>query len=465
MVIYFRNMILYRYILKNHLIPFVFSIFTLTGVFLLQFLMRFADRLVGKGLDAWVIIKLIAYNLSWMFVLVVPMSSLVSTLMAFGNLSQNNEITIMKSSGISLYKMMLLPVIASIIVAYLLFLFNNEVLPDANHQAKVLMSDISRTKPTLSLEPGFFSQEVSNYAILARRIDQNTNELFDLTIYDYSNLYKINVVTAKRGKIFFSANQTKLIMSLEDGEIHESDVNNTSIYRRLKFERHKIAMNAEQFSFQQTGGYSRGERELSIQTMNYITDSLKNSKDLYQKQLVENSYSYLLLDKNIPFHVREVYIKDPKNAKIVLLERLNTAKSIITSSVRQIEFTQREINNYEVEIHKKYALPVACLIFILIGAPLGVMVRKGGFGVAAGISLFFFLIYWAFLIGGEKLSDRGIISPFWGMWAGNVFFGVIGLTLIIRTNLEVKTISFDFLRKIIPKSLSFKSENDENQNY
>ncbi|MCS7052908.1 MAG: LptF/LptG family permease [Ignavibacterium sp.] len=458
-------MILYRYILKNHLIPFVFSIFTLTGVFLLQFLMRFADRLVGKGLDAWVIIKLIAYNLSWMFVLVVPMSSLVSTLMAFGNLSQNNEITIMKSSGISLYKMMLSPVIASIIVAYLLFLFNNEVLPDANHQAKVLMSDISRTKPTLSLEPGFFSQEVSNYAILARRIDQNTNELFDLTIYDYSNLYKINVVTAKRGKIFFSANQTKLIMSLEDGEIHESDVNNTSIYRRLKFERHKIAMNAEQFSFQQTGGYSRGERELSIQAMNYITDSLKNSKDLYQKQLVENSYSYLLLNNNIPFHVREVYIKDPKNDKIVILERLNTAKSIITSSVRQIEFTQREINNYEVEIHKKYALPVACLIFILIGAPLGVMVRKGGFGVAAGISLFFFLIYWAFLIGGEKLSDRGIISPFWGMWAGNVFFGVIGLILIIRTNLEVKTISFDFLKKIIPKSLSFKSENDENQNY
>jgi lipopolysaccharide export system permease protein len=92
------------------------------------------------------------------------------------------------------------------------------------------------------------------------------------------------------------------------------------------------------------------------------------------------------------------------------------------------------------------------------------MVKKGGFGVAAGISLFFFLVYWAFLIGGEKLSDRGIITPFWGMWSGNIFFGLVGILLMIRTNLEVKNISFDMIRKFVPKSLSFKSEADENQN-
>ena len=146
--------------------------------------MKFADRLVGKGLDTWVIIRLIVYNLSWMVVLVVPMATLVATLMAFGNLSQNNEVTIMKSSGVSLYKMMIPPFFASVIVALLLYQFNNKVLPDANHQAKILMSDISRTKPTLSLEPGFFSQEVSNYAILVRGIDQKTNELYQITLYD-----------------------------------------------------------------------------------------------------------------------------------------------------------------------------------------------------------------------------------------------------------------------------------------
>jgi len=457
-------MILHFYILRNHFIPFVFSVITLICIFLLQFLMKFADRLVGKGLDTWVIIKLIAYNLSWMIVLVIPMATLVSTLMAFGNLSQNNEVTIMKSSGVSLYKMMLSPILASIILTYLLFLFNNEILPDANHQAKILMSDISRTKPTLSLEPGFFSQEVSSYAILARKIEQQTNDLFDITIYDYSNLNKVNVVTAKKGKIFFSFNQTKLIMSLQDGEIHESDVNNIAEYRRLKFEKHKIAMNAEQFTFQQSGGYSRGERELSIEAMNYITDSLRNINIIYKNDLRKLTYSFLLLDNEIPFHVREVYYKVPENEKSVILERLNSARFSIISAERKIYYVSREIDNYEVEIQKKYSLPVACIIFILLGAPLGVMVRKGGFGVAAGISLFFFLIYWAFLIGGEKLSDRGIITPFWGMWSANVFFGIVGTILMIRTNLEVKKITFEFLKKILPKSLSFKNESDENQN-
>jgi len=135
-----------------------------------------ADRLVGKGLDIWLIIQLIAYNLSWMLVLVIPMATLVAALMTYGSLSQNNEVTIIKSSGASLYRMMSASFIASIIVAYLLFLFNNEILPDANHQAKILMSDISRKKPTLSLEQGFFSQEVSNYAILpaVKRAANNT---------------------------------------------------------------------------------------------------------------------------------------------------------------------------------------------------------------------------------------------------------------------------------------------------
>lgn len=200
-------MIAYRYILKAHFIPFVFSTITLMGIFLLQFMMKFADRLVGKGLDTWLLIKLVVFNLSWMLVLVIPMATLVATLMAYGNFSQNNEITILKSSGVSLYKMMKAPFLASILLAFLLFLFNDQVLPDANHQARILMSDISQQKPTLSLEPGFFSQEVSRYAILVRAINSKTNELSGITIYDYTTPSKINVVTATKGKIYFTADQ------------------------------------------------------------------------------------------------------------------------------------------------------------------------------------------------------------------------------------------------------------------
>jgi lipopolysaccharide export system permease protein len=445
-------MILFRYILKAHFIPFIFSLITLICIFLLQFLMKFADRLVGKGLDTWVIVKLIVYNLSWMVVLVVPMASLVATLMAFGSLSQNNEVTIMKSSGISLYKMMFPPFVASIVVALLLFQFNNDVLPDANHQAKILMSDISRTKPTLSLEPGFFSQEVDNYAILVRSLDQNSNWLYQVTIYDYSNGAKINVVTADSGKIFFSKDQSKLIMDLYHGEIHESDVQNTTMYRKLEFEKHIIAMNGEQFTFQQSGPTSRGERELSVEDMQAITDSL--SKILYRdfKSLTSETKRIFFQDSSL--NKKEVPTRFGNSNELVYLraiDKVRSAKNIVLSNYNRVEWTLREVEKFEVEIYKKYALPVACIIFVIIGAPLGVMVRKGGFGVAAGISLFFFLIYWAFLIGGEKLAERGFFSPFIGMWAANIVLGFAGIILTIKTNKEAKTITFNFFKKIFSK--------------
>lgn len=423
--------------------------------------MKFADRLVGKGLDGWVITKLIAYNLSWMVVLVVPMASLVATLMAFGNLSQNNEVTIMKSSGISLYKMMIPPFLASVVVAVLLFQFNNDVLPDANHQAKILMSDISRTKPTLSLEPGFFSQEVNNYAILVRAIDQKSNWLYQITIYDYSNGAKINVVTADSGKIFFTKDQSKLLMDLYHGEIHESDVQNTTMYRKLEFEKHIIAMDGDQFSFQQSGPTSRGERELSVNDMQAIADSLKKGLNKNHYNFNKEVYRHLFLDSTNVTNTVQINSENklghsPELIYLRAIDKVRTVKNIVLSYFNRVEWSKRELEKYEVEIYKKYALPVACIIFVLIGAPLGVMVRKGGFGVAAGISLFFFLIYWAFLIGGEKLSERGFFSPFIGMWAANFVLGVVGIILTIKTNKESKTITFNFIKKLVPKKFRQK---------
>lgn len=424
--------------------------------------MKFADRLVGKGLDTFVILQLIAFNLAWMVVLVVPMSTLVATLMAFGNMSQNNEVTIIKASGTSLYKMMMAPLLASIVTGYLLLIFNNDVLPDANHQAKILMQDISRQKPTLSLEPGIFSQEVSNYAILARGINQKTNELRDVTIYDYSDPKEIKVVTAEKGKIYFSKDQTKLIMSLENGEIHESNVSNTTLYRRLRFEKHRIAMDGAQFTFQQSAlGSPRGERELSASAMQVIVDSLSISEIKYREDLTRESEKYFYPDSvtqeiNTPVIAR---INKPEYTRI--LDRLRNERNSVVSRYKRLEARQNEINKYEVEIYKKYALPAACVVFVLIGAPLGTMTKRGGFGIAASISLFFFLIYWAFLIGGEKLADRNFFSPFWGMWSANILLTVAGIFLTIRTVRETVTIRFTWLKKIIPKQ--FRGTEDDNQ--
>ena len=446
-------MILSLYILRNHVVPFIFSIVTLICIFLLQFLMKFADRLVGKGLDAWIITKLITFNLAWMVVLVVPMATLVATLMAFGNMSQNNEITVMKSSGASLYRLMLAPFLASIVVGYLLFLFNDDVLPDANHRAKLLMEDISRQKPTLSLEPGVFSQEVSNYAILVKGINKNSNMLDDVVIYDYTDPSILNIITAQKGKIYFSKDQTKLIMDLWNGEIHQSSTSQSDLYRKLIFKKHRIAMNADQFSFQQsTPGGPRGDRELSTQAMLSVLDSLDIIRNGSLKNLDRESKKYLLADSINPFNsIPQVKINRPDLVYSRVLDKIRTAKNIVLSSCRMEESVQDQVNSYMVEIHKKYALPVACIVFILIGAPLGVMVRKGGFGVAASISLLFFVVYWAFLIGGEKFADRNMITPFWGMWSANILLSIAGILLTTKTVQETIILNFNFIKKLIPK--------------
>ena len=444
-------MLIYKYILKAHLGPFLFALFTLMSVFLLQFFMKFADKLIGKGLSTWVIFQLVTYNLAWMLVLVVPMAVLVSTLMAFGTMAQNNEIAVLKASGMSLYKMLIPPVIGSIIVAGLLILFNNHVYPDANHAARVLTQDITRKKPTFSLVSGVFSQEIPNKSILARRVDRKTNELFDLTIYDKSDPKNINVVTAKRGELYFSKNQANLILDLHDGEIHTSNNYNYKAYRKVIFERHKIVMDASQFSFNQSSNESvqRGDRELGAAAMLVLVDSLGVIRTRYQGELDEKIANYFI---DTPTPSKEINnVKSKKYIYLRVGDKIKTARGSIRSSNRRLRYNSERINKYWVEIYKKYSIPVACILFIFVGAPLGTMTRKGGFGVAAGISLIFFLMYWAFLMGGEKFSDRGLISPFVGIWSANVILLFLGIYFTIKSAKERVSINFNFLRRIIPK--------------
>jgi lipopolysaccharide export system permease protein len=430
-------------------------------------MVKMADSIIGKGLSTWVIVQLIIYSLAWMIVLIVPMAVLVATLMAFGTMSQNNEVAILKATGVSLYKMMLPPLVGSAFVALALVYFNNNIYPDANHAARLLLEDISRKKPTLSLVPGVFSKDVPEYSILAREIDQEKNLLKEITIYDYSNPPKVNIVTATDGTINFSGNQKKLILDLNNGEIHESSVSDETQYRRLRFTRHRIALPADQFTFEQTSsGSDRGDRELGTRELLKIADSLVIIK---QKRFIELNKKIDLLERNFKHKFLTPFpsVMIPQNVFIRAQQRIKSDENSILSSVQNINYNDKEIDRYWVEIHKKYSLPFACIIFVLIGAPLGTMTRKGGFGMAAGISLVFFLIYWSFLIGGEKLADRGILSPFWGIWSANIFLGILGIILMIKSAREKVTLSFDFITKLIPQRwkttwLNPTDDNDEN---
>lgn len=450
-----HRMLAYRYLLRAHIGPFVFSLCTLMFLFLLQFVMKFIDQLIGKGLSAWVIIELIALSLAWMVVLAVPMAVLVATLMAFGELSSKNEITAMKASGMSIYRMIAPIALAATVVAVALVWFNNYVLPEANHKAKTLMIDIRKTKPTLNLVPGLFSQDISGYSILVRKTFERSSDLEGITIYDYTNPNTSVVITAERGKISFSPDYRRIIMDLEDGEIHELDLLRMTSYRKLRFQNHRIVMNAEGFEFERSseGAFSRGDRELSAQAMGAIVDSLRKAKAELEEKMhitIVNDIDHQIKGTSNPVPTFGM----PPISQSPTASALFKARSMsvyVANELSRIEFLDKQIDQYLVEIYKKYSIPAACMVFVLIGVPLGIMSRRGGFGAAATLSLGFFLIYWAFLIGGEKLADRDIVEPFVGMWSANILLGLLGIYLTVRIGKETVVIDWSFLKRLVPK--------------
>lgn len=455
------------HIIRAHLAPFLFSFVTLMFVFLLQFLMKFIDQLVGKGLSWWVIGELITLNLAWMVVLAGPMSVLVATLMGFGTLSANNEITAMKAGGMSLYRMMAPVIIVSLVLTYLSIEFYNKVLPEANHRVKVLMVDIRKVKPTLAILPGLFSQDLTGYSILARKTFENSNDLEGITIYDYTDPATGVVVTAERGTVSFTPDQRKLIMDLYNGEIHQIGTTNLQSYRRMRYVRHRIVMNTEGFDFERSNenALSRGDRELSAWDLRHLADSLERVNAAARQQAPLSGP-----DQFLPFADLRRAETPPPAASSVHEEAIRLAMTNARSTVNAIDnqimlvkYNQDQINQYLVEIHKHYAIPVACIVFVFIGAPLGIMARRGTFAVAASMSFGFFLIYWASLIGGEKLADRAIIAPWVGMWGANILIGILGIYLTVRMGRETPSINWLWFRRFVPKTLRNPAQPEEGE--
>ncbi|MBL7074041.1 LptF/LptG family permease [candidate division KSB1 bacterium] len=370
-------MLLDRYILKEHIAPFFYGLVIISLIFILNFAFQILGKIIGKGLNPSVIAEYFFLNLAWILALAIPMAVLVATLMAFGRLASEGEITAFKASGISLFRLTVAPFAAALIVTGLVVGFNNSVLPNFNHRARLLGADIRRKKPTLSIEPGVFVLDIPNYVLLAKKVDPKSSRLWDVTIYDESDPKTQTTLTAEEGSLVFSKTDGVFIFTLEYGEIHRINKKNKRSYQKTRFGRTAIRIQVPGMLLKRRESSYRGDREQSARMLLKKVGALK---------------------------------KDPQK-------------------------NRRRINMLMVEVHKKYSIPFACLIFVLIGAPLGVRVRRSGMGVSGGLSILFFLIYWIALGAGEDLADRNRLSPFWAMWAPNVLVGVLGLYLFLRTSL------------------------------
>ncbi len=442
--------ILWRHILRTHIGPFFFALFLLMGVFLLQFLMKYLDQLAGKGLSALTIIELITLNLAWMLVLAVPMAVLIATLMAYGQLSATNQITAMRASGISLYRMLFPVFIASIILCYAMIVFNNDVLPEANHRTKILTTQISLKKPTLTIIPGMFIPLVEGHTILVRKTFEHSNDLEGVTIFDHSNIHQSTIITAQFGTISFSSDYRKLILDLKNGQIHQSSIKGKEEYRIIEFQKHRITLNSEHFNLGSISSsmVTRGDRELSVEAMQIRVDSLRKLQYQAEQRVRDNTEQLAKLSST-------------DSLKKIYQQRIAILQATIKNDSFVAHLYDLETRKYLVEIHKKYAIPFACIVFVFIGGPLGIMARRGTFGMSASLSLGFFTLYWACLRGGEVLADRAIIAPWFSMWIANIILGLFGIYITYRVARENVLIDWNILRKFIPKSWRSEQKDSE----
>ena len=368
-------MTLWRYILREFIAPFVFSLSLIIFLFVLNLVFQMLGRIAGKGLPVMTIVEFFMLNLAWMVALAVPMAVLVATLTTYGRLSADGEITALKSSGVGQGRLMVPAIFAGALMALLLVYFNNNLLPQMNHRSRQLQADIKRKRPTMVLEPGVFLADIPGQVMIARDVNQETSELENVVVYQENDPEFNTTITANHGVLKYNEAIESFEFTLTDGQILRASKRRTNEYQQTSFEHAVFRIEATDVSLKRTETNWLGDREMNVQ------------------QLI---------------------------AKINSLEAQKPIRS------------QREINNLKVEVHKKFSIPAACIIFGLLGTMIGQWVRRAGLGVSAGYSIFLFLIYWVFLIGGEDFADRGRVAPWLAMWAPNMMFFALGLYLVWR---------------------------------
>lgn len=449
-------------LLKQHVGPFLFCFFVLMFLLLMQFLMLHVDKLVGKGLPMLVVIELILSNLAYMVVLAVPMAILVSTLIAFGKFSEWNELNAVRAAGVNPIRLIMPVLTLSVILFIGTGYFSNYILPEANHKARSLFIDIRMAKPGFDLQENTFYEGIEGYTFLVRNIDADSDTLRDITIFQepVEDRYRA-FIRANKGVLQSNDDQT-LSLFLNDGSILRSipgERRSDETMERTDFSRYRLSFDLSELAFSRTNpeDRSRTGRTMTAEAMKAVTDSVRREVDSEFDKFTERTKQSetipFTVDRSSSVYRRSVSVQDDdlqpfdtSYEAVNLLDHPQTQVSVINLAIMSLNQYRAEIESYEtniswretkidefwVEIHKKISIPFACMLFVLIGAPIGILTRNGNLGVAALISAVILTLYFMAIIQGEKLADRGVISPFVGMWAINLTYLVIGFFLTLH---------------------------------
>lgn len=463
---FFRLKKLHKLILQSFLGPFVLTFIIVVFVLLMQFLWKYIDDLVGKGLETTVIAELLMYTSASLVPMALPLAVLLASIMTFGNLGEHNELLAFKSAGISLQRIMTPVIFMVILITFGAFLFNNNMLPYTNLKMRSLLYDIQKQNPELQIKPGLFDNTIEGYSIRVEEKDSRTSLLKGIQIYDHSDhLGNIIVTVADSGYIRMTTDERHLVFTLYSGFTYtemqkkgRDKRKKTFPARRDKFQMQEMLVELVDFGLQRTDEnlFKSSYQMMNLTQLKHVTDSLideilYNQKDLkstlrtasYYKN---KSFLYKGDDKDTVIHEKKVvrfnadsvFYSQKREDQIRTINQAIGAARNTTNYLNNSYITQdnkvRRLRKYQIETHRKYTLSLACLLFFFIGAPLGAIIRKGGLGLPVVISVFFFIIYYIISLTGEKFARESVLSPFYGMWISTFILIPLGTFLTYKAS-------------------------------
>ena len=473
--------VLTRYLIRAQIGPFLFALIAMTALVFLNAVARQIDSLVGRGLPWTVIAEFLVLSLPHTVALSLPIAVLAAVLYCFSDMTSNNEITALSANGVSPARVLAPVLVLGAVATVVMLGFHDRVLPEANHRLKNLTFNIGRKSPTLELKEQVVNRiqtEITGtgrgavFFLTADRIDPETNELESVGILDANNPSRKRVTWAERGEMAFNAAETDLYLTLEDGVVNEMLADRLGGFRRIYFDREVIPLRNVGTMFEEQYGSSRSDREMGFGLLRESADEKKAELDSIQAENRETSLRAvrLALARGTP---TDILVRDRELERGTrgLASRLGDPSSLLADDAfasttilgtRQRAVTGRMLSQsqarYELEIHKKSALAVACIIFTLIGPPLAIRFPSGGIGMVVAMAGGIASIYWAGLIGGENLADGGAADPAITMWAANVIFLGVGLWLAITmggTRIALRSSWFEELgSRLFPGSRS-----------
>lgn len=477
----FRIKTIDLYVFKRFITLFVMTFVICIFILLMQFLWKHFNDLIGKGIGFGVIAEFFVYAIASLVPMALPLAILLASLMTFGNLGENFELTAMKSAGVSLFRIIRPLVIFIALISIAAFYFSNNVLPITQSKLWTLILSIRQKSPELDIPAGEFYSGINGYNLYIR--EKENGWLKDMMIYDFSGGFdNATVMLADSGRIKFSEDKKYLLLELFDGESFENLKSQSISYSASSIPYRRETFGAKEILIDFDSDFNRFDESIlkdqdlskNIQQLSLTIDSVSKVVELrgteQAREIVHRRYfgremawgRSLETAKNIEiknYNPDTLFYKLDKSqmemATTTALQKANEMRGQIEFSKLNIGEPQVFLTRHQIQWHRKFTLSFACLIFFFIGAPLGAIIRKGGLGAPVVISVVMFIIYYIIDNTGYKMAREGIMTAMEGMWLSSSILLPIGIFLTYKAAVDAVLFNSEEYFKVMQKIRNF----------